>query len=219
MAIAIRLLITDDHPIVRMGLRAALLDAEDIEIVAEARDGREAIDLAERLAPDVILLDLSMPEMDGVEAARSILERCPSVRVLAMSGSADSNRILKVVQMGALGFVSKLAPAEEVAAAVRQVARGELFMPADLTRQILFQLGPPPTPPAPPGEPLTPREIEVLKLLAQGLSNADIGGRLFIAEPTVRTHVHRILAKLGVSNRLEAALYAMREGIATLEKG
>jgi DNA-binding NarL/FixJ family response regulator len=214
----IRVLIADDHPVVRQGTRVLLLEERDVEVVGEAADGREAVERAVELAPDVVLMDLRMPEMDGVEAIRELAGRAPSVRVLLLTGSGVDERTFDALEAGALGYLSKSAGRAELLAALRRVARDEPSLPPELTRQLLARLGSPA-----PGEhhaladPLTEREEEVLVLVAEGLSNRGIADRLHVSETTVRTHVSRILAKLGVSNRVQAALWALRSGLARLD--
>jgi DNA-binding NarL/FixJ family response regulator len=211
-------LLVDDHPLVRQGTRVLLADEPGFEVVGEAADGGEAVERAAELAPDVVLMDLRMPGMDGVAAVRALAERVPSARVLLLTGSGVDERTFEALEAGALGYLSKSAPGAEVIAALRRVARDEPSLPPELTRQLLARLGSPA-----PGEhhaladPLTEREEEVLVLVAEGLSNRGIADRLHVSETTVRTHVSRILAKLGVSNRVQAALWALRCGLARLD--
>jgi len=211
----IGVLVVDDHLIVRKGVRALLMDAENITVVGEAADGEEAVAEARRLQPQVILMDLKLPRLDGVEAIRAILAEQPNVGVVVLTGADADEQILAAVEAGALGYLAKTAERESFLLAISRVARGELWLPPRLTRKLLGHLKPRPSAPA---EPLTGRETSVLNLLAKGRTNQQIAQELNIAEATVRTHVSHILDKLGASNRVEAALHALRVGVATLEE-
>lgn len=212
----IRVLVVDDHAIVRKGTRALLAEVEDIEIVGEARNGKEAVDQAKALHPDVILMDLVMPVMNGIEATRQITDNHPDSRVLALTSFAADDKVFPAIKAGALGYLLKHAEPEELIAAIRQVYHGEPSLHPSIARKVLREVSrPDPKPPTP--DPLTEREVEVLTLLAQGLSNQQIAGQLSIAEVTVRTHVSNILGKLHLANRVQAALYALREGLTKLE--
>ncbi len=210
----IRILIVDDHTLVRQGLTSLLLDAADIEVVGEAGDGAAALAAALRLEPDVVLMDVLMPGMDGARATAAIRSRRPGARILALSGSDVRTRILATVRAGASGYVSKTAPKEELVAAIRRVHQGRPAMPAGLTAQLLEEH--PPAAPTP--EVLTRRETEILGLVAQGLSNREIADRAGISEATIRTHVGHIFAKLGVNNRVEATLCALVDGLTSLDQ-
>jgi NarL family two-component system response regulator LiaR len=213
----IRVLVVDDHTIVRKGTRALLAEVGDIEVVGEAADGREAVDQAEALRPDVILMDLVMPVMDGIEATRKITGSQPDTRVLALTSFAADDKVFPAIKAGALGYLLKHADPEELVDAIRRVYHGEPSLHPSIARKVLHEVRQPsekrPTP-----DPLTDREIEVLQLVAQGLSNQEIADQLSIAEVTVRTHVSNILGKLHLANRVQAALYALREGFTTLEE-
>lgn len=211
----IRVLIVDDHFVVRKGVCALLLDAEDIAVVGEAGDGREAIELAKRLRPRVILMDLKLPKLGGVEAIREILAEQPETGIIVLTVSGPEAQVLAAVEAGALGYLAKTAEREELLAAIRRIADGELYLPASLTRRVLAHLHAPSSGTA--AEPLTEREEEVLRLLARGWNNQKIAEELGIAEITVRTHVSHILGKLGAHNRVQAALYALRAGLVSLE--
>ena len=214
----IRVLIADDHPVVRQGTRMLLLDEAGFEVVGEAADGAEAVERAVELAADVVLMDLSMPGMDGVEAIRRLAERAPAVRVVLITGSEIDERTFAALEAGALGYLSKTAGRDEVLEALRRVARDEPSLPPEITRRLLSRLGATGSGGAGDlAEPLTGREEEVLALVAHGLTNRDVGARLHVSETTVRTHVSRILAKVGVKNRVQAALFALRHGIASLD--
>ncbi|MFY9822600.1 MAG: response regulator transcription factor [Thermoanaerobaculia bacterium] len=207
----ISVLIVDDHFIVRKGLQALLSECEDIEVAGEAFDGREGVARAGELRPDVVLMDLLMPVLDGVGAIRAILAAQPGAKILALTSAAGSEKLLEAVRAGALGYLSKSAERSELLAALHKVNRGEPWLPPGLTRRLLQM-----SPPAPATEPLTEREAELLRLVAKGMSNLAIGERLHISEATVRTHLTHIFAKLGAANRVEATLFALRDGWTTL---
>lgn len=211
----IRVLVVDDHFVVRKGVCALLMDAADIEVVGEAGDGREATELAKSLRPQVILMDLKLPELGGVEAIQRILADRPETGILVLTAYGLEAQVLAAVEAGALGYLAKTAEREELLAAIRRVARGELYLPASLTRRVLTHLQAQSS--SGTVEPLTEREEEVLRLLARGRSNQEIADRLGIAEITVRTHVSHILGKLAAHNRVQAALYALRAGLVSLE--
>lgn len=211
----IGVLVVDDHLVVRKGVRALLMDADDIMVVGEAADGLEAIAEARRLNPQVILMDLKLPRLNGVEAIRVILGDQPDIGVVVLTGTEGDEQVLAAVEAGALGYIAKTFDREDFLLAIRQVARGELWLPPRLTRKLLTHLKPPPG--AQPEVPLTDREARVLNLLARGRSNQQISVELKIAEATVRTHVSHIMEKLKVNNRVEAALHALRAGVASLE--
>jgi len=212
----IRVLIVDDHAIVRKGLRALLTEIDDMEIVGEAGDGQQALDLAETTQPDVILMDIVMPNMDGIEATRQITVRQPEVRILALTSFAADDKLFPAIKAGALGYLLKDSDPEELVQAIRQVHRGEPSLHPSIARKVLYELGRPSPQPQTP-DPLTERELEVLRFVAKGLSNQEIAGELTIAEVTVRTHVSNILSKLHLANRVQATLYALREGLTSLE--
>lgn len=212
----IRVLLADDQTIVRKGMHALLDAVEGIEVVGEATNGREAAVLAAELKPDVVLMDLLMPECDGVEATQRISRTDPDVNVVILTGIGTEDKLLAAVRAGALGYLRKDADPEALTQAVRQVARGGSWLPPDLTRRVLNEFAHPAPRQAQP-DALTDRELTVLKLLAQGRTNAQMAEEMFVSEVTVRTHVSRIHDKLGVANRVQAALYALRTGIAKLE--
>lgn len=212
----IRVLIADDHAIVRKGIRALLATELDIKVVGEARDGREAVAQIQRLRPDVILMDLVMPVADGVEATRIITACHPEVRILVLTSFSSDDKVFSAIQAGALGYLLKDSEPEELVRAIRQVYRGKSSLHPIIARRLLHELAAP-TEPLSSENPLTGRELEVLRLVAQGRSNRDISEDLDISEGTVRTHVSSILAKLKLSSRTQATLYALREGIASLQ--
>ena len=211
----IRVLIVDDHAIVRKGTRALLATERDIEVVGEADNGAEAVALAQTLHPSVILMDLVMPRMDGIEATRQITSRQPEVRILVLTSFAADDKVFPAIKAGALGYLLKDSGPEELVQAIRQVHRGEPSLEPSIARKVLSELTHPPKQP-PTTDPLTERELMVLRLVAQGRSNRDIAEQLVIAEITVRTHVSNILSKLHLASRTQAALYALREGLASL---
>jgi NarL family two-component system response regulator LiaR len=212
----IRVFIADDHAIVRKGVRAMLEVVSDIDMVGEATNGHEAVVQVEKLQPDVILMDLVMPEVDGIEAIRRIKDRQPEARILVLTTFAGEDKIFPAIKAGALGYHLKDSHPEELVQAIREVHRGESSLHPVIARKVLGQLSRPSERP-PTSDPLTPREVEVLQLLAQGLENAEIAERLVITEATVRTHVSNVTGKLHVASRTQAALYALREGIASLD--
>ncbi len=210
----IRVLIVDDHPVVREGVRTLLSTISGLEVVGAAKDGAEGVEMAERLIPDVVLMDLFMPEMDGVEAIRQVLARCPRSAVLVLSGTSGDQKIYEAVREGALGYLSKDAEPDDFGRAIRQVHRGEPFLSPELTRKLISSRSEPMV----PQEALTPREVEILGFVSQGWDDDRIANELHVAKVTVRTHVKNILDKLGLGNRVEAALYALRQGLAQLEE-
>ncbi|KAB8143515.1 response regulator transcription factor [Chloroflexia bacterium SDU3-3] len=214
----IRVLIADDHVLVRKGLRALLAREPDISVIGEASDGRAAIEAAAQLQPDVILMDLSMPELDGIEATRAISARQPEIRILVLTSFTTDDKVFPALKAGARGYLLKDSEPEALTQALRQVYRGESSLHPAIARKVLQELtSPAPPPAAPTPEPLTEREIEVLRLIAQGFSNKEIAARLVITEKTARTHVSNILHKLQLASRTQATLYALREGLVSLE--
>lgn len=216
MTNAIRVVIVDDHAIVRKGIRALLRHLPDIEVVGEAEDGREAIAEVEKLQPDVVLMDLLMPELDGIESTRRIMLHQPETRILVLTSFAGEDEIFPAIKAGALGYHLKDSSPEELVQAIRQVHRGESSLHPVIARKVLQELSHPSERPPTP-DPLTPREVQVLRLVAQGRSNQEIADTLVISETTVRTHVSNILSKLHLASRTQAALYALREGLASLD--
>ena len=208
----VRVLIVDDHVIVRKGIRALLAEAEGFEVVGEASDGQEAVARAEESNPDVILMDLLMPVMDGIEATRQITSRQPKARILVLTSFAADNKVFPAIKAGAAGYLLKDSSPDELVRAIRQVHRGEPSLHPTIARKLLLEIArPADLQPAP--EALTARELEVLRSIAQGLSNQEIADQLMVSEPTVRAHVSRILGKLHLASRTQAALYAVREGL------
>ncbi len=208
----IRVMIVDDHAIVRKGIRALLSESGGFEIVAEAAEGQEAVLAAEQTQPDVILMDLLMPGMDGIEATRRITGSRPEARVLVLTSFAADNKLFPAIKAGALGYLLKDSSPEELVRAVRQVYRGEPALHPTIARKLLQEVAQPADlQPAP--EALTARELAVLRIIAQGMSNQEIADELTVSEATVRAHVSRILGKLHLASRTQAALYAVREGL------
>ncbi len=212
----IRVLITDDHSIVRKGIRALLATEADIEVVGEAGDGAEAATQAQALRPDVILMDLVMPKVDGIEATRRILAQQPGMRILVLTSFAADDKVFPAIKAGALGYLLKDSGPDDLVQAIHQVYRGEPSLEPSIARKVLLELSQPPKTPL-TADPLTEREVGVLRLVAQGRSNRDIAEELVITEMTVRTHVSNILSKLHLASRTQAALYALREGLASLD--
>jgi NarL family two-component system response regulator LiaR len=218
MTESIRVLVADDHAVVREGLRALIDVDPNMELVGEAADGIEAVEKVRALQPDVVLLDLLMPRMDGIEAIGEIVQENPDARILVVTSFAEDEKVFLAVKAGALGYLLKDASPQELLQAIRDVHRGEPTMPPIIARKLMRELQRPPDLP-PTEDPLTEREVEVLKYVAQGLSNQEIADILVLSERTVRTHVTNILSKLHLANRTQAALYALREGLARLDEG
>ena len=212
----IRVLIADDHAIVRKGIRALLSTVPGIEVVGEASDGNEAIAEAHRLLPEVILMDLVMPDLDGIAAIREITAHLPQVCILVLTSFASDDKLLPAIKAGALGYLLKDSGPGELVQAIYQVYRGESSLHPLVARRLLQELSPAHKQP-PIVDSLTEREVEVLRLVAQGHSNQEIAEALTISEATVRTHVSNILSKLHLASRTQAALYALREGLASLD--
>ena len=216
MSSAIRILVADDHTVIRKGMRAMLEAVPDIEVVGEAANGREAVVAVEKLQPDVVLMDLVMPEMDGIEATQRIKARWPEMRILVLTTFAGEDKIFPAIKAGALGYQLKDSGPEELVQAICQVFHGESSLHPLIARKVLQELAQPAPSSAMP-DPLTQREVEVLQLVAQGKENRAIAEELVISEATVRTHVSNILGKLHLASRTQAALYALREGLASLD--
>jgi NarL family two-component system response regulator LiaR len=214
----IHVLIADDHAIVRKGICALLATEPDIEVVSEAQDGKEAIAAAQKFLPEVILMDLVMPGMDGIEAIRRIMACQPEARVLVLTSFAGDDKIFPAIRAGALGYLLKDSGPEELVRSIKQVSRGESSLHPSVARRLLRELSQPPSAQGPATDSLTEREIEVLQLVARGWSNREISDHLSISDATVRTHVSSILAKLNLCSRTQAALYALREGLASLHE-
>lgn len=208
----IRVLIADDHPVVRQGLRSFLSTVDGVEVVGEAADGDEAARLAMELGPDVVLMDLAMPNVDGIEATRRITESSSSAKVIALTSFATDDKVFPAIRAGAAGYLLKEADPSEVAEAIVKVHRGEPILHPSVAERLMREVA--------AGRPrahrteLTARELGVLRLIAAGRSNREIARELGVAEKTVKTHVSNVLAKLGVADRTQAALYAVEHGLA-----
>jgi NarL family two-component system response regulator LiaR len=212
----IRILIADDHAVVRHGLRALIATETDLELVGEAADGVEAVELTAALRPDVILMDMAMPRKTGLEAICDIKRADPQARILVLTSFAEDDQVFPAIKAGATGYLLKDAAPCELLQAIRDVERGDVSLHPAIARKLVSELKRPPDLP-PAEEQLTEREVQVLALVARGLSNQEIADQLFIGERTVRTHVSNILGKLHLANRTQAALYAQREGLTHLE--
>ena len=214
----IRVVVADDQAIVRRGIKALLATEPDIEVVGEAGDGEEAVRLIERLQPDVALMDLMMPRMDGLEAIGRLAGRDLPTRIVVLTSFATDEHVFPAIKAGALGYLLKDSDPEDLARAIRQAHRGEPSLHPEIARKVLLELNRPAERERPrTADPLTPREVDVLKLVARGLSNQEIAEHLVVGETTVRTHVSSILSKLQLASRTQAALYALREGYASLD--
>jgi len=211
---SVRVIVADDQSMVRAGFRLLLRSEADIEVVAEAENGLEAIEKTERFKPDVVLMDIRMPTLDGLEATRRILAADESVRVLILTTFDLDEYIYEALRVGASGFVLKDDPPEQLIAAVRTVAAGDALLSPAITKRVIRQFTRIHRP-APPKEldELTAREKDILRLIAEGLSNTEIGQRLYISETTVKTHVTHILQKLGLRDRVQAVVLAYQTGI------
>jgi DNA-binding NarL/FixJ family response regulator len=217
----IRVLIADDQRVVRDGLSMLVGLIEDVDVVGAACDGAEAIRLAEAYRPDVILMDLRMPDVDGIAATADLRDRLPGARVLVLTTYADEDSIVPALQAGARGYLTKDASAEQIEAAIRAVHAGQTYLDPAVQERLVAAVisrpaAAPPAAPAGPGLPdgLTSREAEVLALLAAGLSNAEIAQRLYLSHATVKTHINRIFAKTGARDRAQAVRYAFQHGLA-----
>jgi DNA-binding NarL/FixJ family response regulator len=210
----IRVLVADDQSMVRAGFRMLLADEQDIEVVAEAENGREAVEKTVRFNPDVILMDIRMPELDGLQATRRILAEDKSARILILTTFDLDEYVYEALGAGASGFVLKDDSPEQLLAAIRTVAAGEALLSPTVTKKVIKQLARRPRP-DPPKEidDLSERERDVFRLMAEGLSNTEIGQELFISETTVKTHVTHILQKLGLRDRVQAVVLAYQTGI------
>ncbi|MFQ5401684.1 MAG: response regulator [Anaerolineae bacterium] len=212
---AIRVFIVDDHPIVRRGIRDLLETEAAIEVVGEATNGREAVSGASSLQPDVVLMDLVMPEMDGIEATRQIKALQPDCKILVLTSFATDDKVFPAIKSGALGYLIKDTGPDDLVQAIHQVHQGKATLHPAIAQKLLMEISQPAERPSIP-DPLTEREVDVLKLLAHGLSNQEIADKLVISVTTVYSHVSNILSKLHLATRTQAALYALREGFASL---
>src|SRR5258708_33028749 len=209
----IRVLIADDHDVVRQGLRTFLSVDPELEVVGEAADGNEAVRLAHRLRPDVVLMDLLMPELDGIAATQIIRRELPDTEVVALTSVLEDMSVVGAVRAGAIGYLLKNSKPQEVRKAIKAAAIGQVQLAPQAAARLMREVAAPERP-----EALSERETDVLRLLARGLANKEIARDLSIAEKTVKTHVSSILGKLGVQSRTQAALYAVRIGLVPLEE-
>lgn len=212
----IRILICDDHAVVRRGLRSLIGVNTEMELVGEAVDGEEAVSMAKKLKPDVIIMDLIMPRKNGIDATTEIKKITPDAKILVLTSFSDDNNVFPAIKAGASGYLLKDSSPEELLQAINDVQQGKSSLHPVIAKKVIQELHQPSD--LPPTEyPLTAREVDVLKYVAQGLSNQDISRKLKIKEGTVRIHVGNILNKLQLANRTQAALYALREGLADLD--
>jgi DNA-binding NarL/FixJ family response regulator len=210
----IRVLVADDQSMVRAGFRLLLGSQDDIEVVAEASDGREAVDKAARFKPSVVLMDIRMPEMDGLQATRKILAADNSARILVLTTFDLDEYVYEALRSGASGFVLKDDPPEQLLDAIRIVAGGDALLSPAITKRVIKQFSKIPQPAPPPElEQLTDRELDVFRLIARGLSNAEIGQELYISDTTVKTHITHILQKLNLRDRVQAVVLAHESGL------
>jgi DNA-binding NarL/FixJ family response regulator len=215
----IRVALVDDQAMVRAGLKMILDSEADIEVVGEAADGLDAVALASSTEPDVILMDIRMPGLDGISAARNVLAACPRVRVVILTTFDDDEHVYEALRLGASGFLLKSADGDTLVNAVRVVASGEALLAPEVTRRVIEHFAAAPNPTTASGIPadaigdLSEREVEVLRLMARGLSNTEIAAELFVSGTTVKTHVSHILTKLGVRDRVQAVVEAYESGI------
>jgi NarL family two-component system response regulator LiaR len=214
---SIRVLIADDHELVRQGLMALLSIKPGIEVVGQVKDGEEAIAQAFRLQPDIILMDLLMPQKNGIEATREITAQNPDARILILTSFAEDENVYQAIKAGALGYLMKDSSPEDLMRAIDDVCEGKLSLHPTIAMKLIEELNRP-TDRTPTEDPLTERENEVLKLVAKGQTNQEIAETLFVSERTVGAHVSNILSKLHLANRTQAALYALRTGLASLSE-
>jgi NarL family two-component system response regulator LiaR len=212
-AMAIRVLITDDHGVVRQGLRMFLSLDPDFEVVGEAENGREALQMARELEPDVVLMDLLMPVMDGVSATEAIRKELPGVEVVALTSVLEDTSVTGAVRAGAIGYLLKDTDSEELGRAIRAAAEGRVYLAPEAAERLMREVRASESP-----EALTGRETEVLKLLARGKANKQIASALDVSEKTVKAHVSAVLMKLGVQSRTQAALHAVKAGLVSLDE-
>ena len=214
----IRILVVDDHRIVRDGILSLMEDIDDIQVIGEASNGYEGVNLVDRLNPDVVLMDLMMPRMDGLEATRQISKKHPHIKVIVLTSFITDDKVFPAIKVGAMGYLLKDTGSEELIEAIRGVYQGEPSLSPEIAKKVLLEVRQPDPDDRITPDPLTERELEVLKLVAMGKSNKQIAGELSISKHTVRTHVNHILSKLHLANRVQATLYALREGISSLEE-
>jgi DNA-binding NarL/FixJ family response regulator len=209
----IKVLLVDDHAIVRQGLRTFLELQDDIEVVGEAENGAEAVELAQQREPDVVLMDLVMPEMDGIEATRQICAIRPGTKVIALTSFAGDDNVFPAIKAGAAGYQLKDVSPSDLVDAVRAAYRGETLLHPEIAKKLMTEVATREDKPEADLDELTERELDVLRLIAQGFSNQEIAQELTISEKTVKSHVSNILGKLNVDDRTQAAIYALKKGL------
>ena len=217
MSEQIRVFLADDHAVVRKGIEALLGTEEGMVVAGTAANGEDAVSEVLRLKPDVIVLDLEMPRKNGIEAIIEIMEHDPQARILVLTSFSDNEKVFAAIKAGAMGYLLKDTAPDELLIAIRNVAEGKSPLDPAIALKVIHELNRPSALP-PTGEPLTERELEILRLVARGLSNQQIAEELIISERTARTHISNILAKLHLANRTQAALFALRQGIARLDE-
>jgi DNA-binding NarL/FixJ family response regulator len=209
----IRVLIADDHSVVRQGLQMFLALDEELDVVGEAKNGLEALDYARQLKPDVVLMDILMPEMDGIAATETIRRELPEVEVIALTSVLEDKKIFDAIRVGAIGYLLKDTESEKLCEAIRAAAAGQVQLSPEVAARLMREVSAPENP-----EALTDRETEVLQAVARGLSNQEIADSLVISEATVKTHINNILGKLNLPSRTRAALYALKIGLVSLDE-
>ncbi len=212
----INVLLVDDHQVVRQGLRDFLELQDDIDVVGEAGSGEEGVQLARELLPDVVLMDLVMPGIDGVEATRQVKEASPSTRVIVLTSFADDNKVFPAIKAGAISYLLKDVSPEDLAHAIRAAQRNEAVLHPDVAARLMQEFSAP-RPSETQIDQLTEREMDVLRLIARGKSNKEIADKLVISEKTVKTHVSNILSKLHLADRTQAAIYALRQRLVPMD--
>ena len=212
----INVMLIDDHRVVRQGLRDFLELQEDIEIVGEAANGEDGVQLARELLPDVVLMDLVMPGMDGVETTRRLKAASPSTRVIVLTSFADDNKVFPAIKAGAISYLLKDISPEDLAHAIRAAQRNEAVLHPEVAAKLMQEFSAPKSSEAPVDQ-LTPREMDVLRLVAKGMSNKEIADKLIISEKTTKTHISNILSKLHLADRTQVAIYALRQRLVPME--
>jgi DNA-binding NarL/FixJ family response regulator len=223
--VMIRIVLADDHPIVRDGLRKLLSLEDDIEVVGEASDGREAVQVVQQLRPDIVILDLRMPNMDGLSALQAVQALDPRPKVIVLTASEDKNEFVQAMKLGCQGIVLKQTAPELIVKSIRKVYSGEIWLDSHTTAAVMRQFAAPNEMMGANGgrggrerSPLSQREREIVSLVAQGYKNREMAEKMFISEQTVKNHLHNIFDKLGVSDRLELALYAIHKGLHLVDR-